>query len=110
MGLIDTLKWLWDPTTEEQRQYRAWNAQTPLQRHIQHIRIYIKGIDVPFKVTLKFEDKELGDWLMRVDLDDDVRAWLSRRAKNGVTVDDVWYAPNMIERIELGEKTVESIE
>lgn len=106
MALFDTLKWLWDPRTEEQKRYQT----DPLRRYTQDLRIYIKGIEKPFEVTLRFEDEEYGDWMMRVDLDDEVNEWLGRRAERGVTIDDVWYAPNMIERIERGEKTVEPIE
>jgi hypothetical protein len=42
-------------------------------------------------------------------IDSEVNRWLSGRTSNGIQVDGVWYSPNQIERIELGEKTVEEI-
>lgn len=105
MGLVDTLKWLWDPRTEEQVKYET----DPLRRYTQTLTIYIKGIETPFERVVEFEDTEFGDWLMRVDLDNDVRDWLDKRAKKGVTIDKTWYAPDQILRIEIGEHTVEEI-
>ena len=111
MGLIDTLKWLWDPREPEQKAYDAWDAVTPLQRHTQHLQIYIKGQAEPFARILEYQDKNygsLGNW--RIDLDDRVSEWLGRCGTKGVQIDSVWYSPDQIERIELGEKTVEPIE
>lgn len=111
MGLFDTLKWLWDPREPEQRAYDAWDKQTPLQRHTQYLKIYIKGRAEPFEQKLEYEDCNLGDlgnW--RIDLDDKVKEWLEKRGTRGVRIDNIWYAPEQIERIEIGEKTVEPIE
>jgi hypothetical protein len=111
MGLFDTLKWLWDPREPEQKAYDAWDKATPLQRHRQTLLIYIKGQSEPFVRILEYEDVSVGDlgnW--RVDLDDKVRGWLGRRGTKGVQIDSVWYSPDQIERIEIGEKTVEPIE
>jgi hypothetical protein len=105
MGLVDTLKWLWDPRTDEQKRYET----DPLRRYTQHLTVYIKGVGKPFERYIEFEDSNFGDWYIRVDLDDDIREWLNNRAKKGIKVDDVWYPPDMIERIELGEHTVEEI-
>ena len=106
MGLTDTLKWLWDPRTEEQKRYET----DPLRRYTQTLYVYIKGIDTPFERVIDFEDIEVGDWYMRVDLDNDVREWLNERAEKGVIIDKVWYAPDQIVRIEIGEHTVEDID
>ena len=111
MGLFDTLKWLWDPREPEQRAYDAWDKQTPLQRHIQHLQIYIKGQAEPFARILEYQDQNygsLGNW--RIDLDDRVSEWLGRCGTKGVQIDSVWYSPDQIERIEIGEKIIEPIE
>ena len=105
MGLVDTLKWLWDPRTEEQKRYET----DPLRRYTQHFQIYIKGIETPFNRVIEFEDAEFGDFMLRVDLDWNVREWLSNRVEKGVTIDKTWYAPDQIVRIEIGEHTVENI-
>ncbi len=105
MGLVDTLKWLWDPRSEEQKRYEA----QPLRRYNQNFEIYIKGIDTPFERYVEFEDSAFGDWEFRVNLGEEVQEWLSRRAEKGITIDKTWYAPDMIERIEIGEHTVETI-
>ena len=111
MGILDTLAWLWDPRDKDQKAYDAWNKTEPLQRHTQELDVYIVGIEQPFKRVLTFEDFEIGGIFdtMRVNLDDEVSQWLARRGRNGVKIDDVWYSPSQIERIELGKKTVESI-
>jgi hypothetical protein len=111
MGILDTLKWLWDPRDPDQKTYNAWDAVTPLQRHTQKAIIYIKNVDEPFFRVIECEDRDcgsLGKW--RVDIDDRVSTWLAQRGTKGIRIDDIWYAPDQIERIELGEKTVESIE
>ncbi len=105
MGLVDTLKWLWDPTTEKQKRYET----DPLRRYTQTLTIYIKGIDTPFERVLEFEDVSVGDWEFRVDLDNDVRDWLDKRSEKGVTIGKTWYAPDQIVRIEIGEHAVEEI-
>jgi hypothetical protein len=46
---------------------------------------------------------------MRVDLDWNVREWLDKRATKGIRLDDAWYPPEQILRIEIGEHTVEMI-
>ncbi len=105
MGLVDTLKWLWDPRTDEQKRYET----DPLRRYTQYLKVYIKGIDAPFERCIEFEDTKYGDWYFRANLDYDVREWLNDRATKGIKLSSVWYAPDMIERIELGEHTVEEI-
>lgn len=105
MGLISALKWLWDPRTEEQKRYET----DPLRCYTQTLNIYIKGIDTPFERVIEFEDVSVGDWLMRVNLANDVQKWLNERAEKGVTIDKTWYAPDQILRIEIGEHTVEEI-
>jgi hypothetical protein len=110
MNLIKTLKWLWDPRTEEEKAYDAWNAATPLRLHTQTVMVYIKNTEKPFVRVLEFKEFEfgsMGKW--RVNLDERVADWIAFRFTNGIGINSVWYAPNQIERIELGEKTVEPI-
>jgi hypothetical protein len=110
MGLISALKWMWDPTSDEDKKYKEWNKNTPLQRHTQDMLIYIKGVDTPFHREISFEDADVSEWLIRCHLDYEVRQWLAGCGTKGVKMDNVWYAPSMIERIELTERRVETIE
>ncbi len=106
MKLIDTVKWLWDPRSKEQKRY----DEGPLQRYIQTLNIYIKDVPDPFVRVLDYEDTRYGSLgVFRVDLDCRVNEWLVNRGTNGVKIDQVWYAPDQIVRIELGEQTVEVI-
>jgi hypothetical protein len=106
MGIINILKWLWDPRTEEQKRYET----DPLRFYKQNFVIYIKGVDEPFKRYIDFEDRKFGDFILRVDLEDDVHEWLDKCAKRGIRFDNVWYPPDQILRIEIGEHTVEEIQ
>lgn len=105
MRLVDTLKWLWDPRSEEQKRYET----DPLCCYTQQFLIHIKGIEQPVDCSIALKDVEVGGWLWRVDLEDEVRSWLNKRAVKGVRIDDVWYPPAMIERIEIGKHTVEML-
>ena len=106
MKLIDTLKWLWDPRSEEQKRY----DEDPLQRYTQTLHIYIKDVPDPFVRVLDYEDTRFGSLgVFRVDLGRNVQEWLSNRGSKGVTIDQVWYSPEQIVRIEIGEHTVELI-
>jgi hypothetical protein len=106
MGIVDSLKWLWDPRSEEQKRY----DEDPLQRYTQTLHIYIKDVPDPFVRVLDYEDTRFGSLgVFRVDLGRIVQEWLSNRGSKGVTIDQVWYAPDQIVRIEIGEHTVELI-
>jgi len=106
MGIVDSLKWLWDPRSEEQKRY----DEDPLQRHTQTLHIYIKDVPDPFVRVLDYEDTRFGSLgVFRVDLGRNVQEWLSNRGSKGVTIDQVWYAPDQIVRIEIGEHNVELI-
>jgi hypothetical protein len=106
MGLVGTLKWLWDPRSKEQKRY----DEDPLQRHTQTLHIYIKGVPEPFVRVLDYEDTKYGSLgVFRVDLDCRVNEWLVNRGTNGVKIDQVWYAPDQIVRIEIGKHTVEML-
>ena len=104
MGLFATLKWLWDPRDDAQKAYDAWDETTPLQRHTQHLLIYIKDLRPPFERTITFEDYNIGGLgNIRVDAEDKVNEWLAKCGTNGIKIDSVWYAPEQILRIELGK-------
>lgn len=107
MGIVDSLKWLWDPRSEEQKRY----DEDPLQRHTQTLHIYIKDVPDPFVRVLDYEDTRCGSlgMVFRVDLNRNVQEWLDKRAEKGITIDKTWYAPDQILRIEIGEHTVEEI-
>jgi hypothetical protein len=105
MGLIDTLKWLWDPRTEEEKRYET----DPLRQYTQKFLIYIKGIDEPFARNLIFTDVDADGWMFRVNLERAVSKWLAQRGVDGVEIDDTWYPPDMILRIEMGEHTVKEL-
>lgn len=105
MSFIDTLKWMWDPRTEDEKRYET----DPLRRYTQNFRIYIKGVEQSIDCSISLKDVEINGWVWRVDLDQEVRDWLNKRAVKGVRIDDVWYPPEQILRIEIGEHTVEMI-
>ena len=106
MGIVDSLKWLWDPRSEEQKRY----DEDPLQRYTQTLHIYIKDVPDPFVRVLDYEDTRFGSLgVFRVYLDRNVQEWLDKRSEKGVTIDKTWYAPDQIVRIEIGEHTVELI-
>lgn len=106
MGIISTLKWLWDPRTEEQKTRQS----APLRRYTQQCIIHIIGVEEVFEKNIAFEDQDFGsDWVFRVDIKHDIQNWLGARAEKGIKINDVWYPPAMIECIELGKLTVEEI-
>jgi hypothetical protein len=106
MSIIEKLKWFWDPRTEEEKRYKA----DPLRRYTQEVRVFVNNIEEPFERVLEFEDQEISGWIFRANFKRDMRDWLNRRGEKGIRIDDVWYPPAMIERIELGEHTAEEIQ
>lgn len=115
MKIIDTIKWLWDPRTEKEKAYDKWNRETPLQRREQKIAIYIKNREEPIITTVRVVDFETGgSGTLRYASSENcfntmVNEWLDNRAKNGIRIDSVWYSPETILRIELGESKLEAI-
>jgi hypothetical protein len=105
MGIIDTLKWLWDPRSEDEKRYKT----DPLRKHSQKLKVYLRDTEQPLEITFTRSDFQTGFGPLRYDIDYEVNRWLRGRTSNGIQVDGVWYSPNQIERIELGEKTVEEI-
>lgn len=104
MGLFATLKWLWDPRDADEKAYDAWDKRTPLQQHTQHLTIYIKDAETPFERTLGFKDFKISSFgNFRINVDREVRDWLDKCGTTGVKIDNVWYSPDQIVRIELGD-------
>ena len=103
MGLLDTLKWLWDPSTPEQKAYAAWDAATPLQTHTQHFTVWLTGIAEPFELSTEFHDFYGGSFgNMRIDVDYYTQRLRDKWGANGITIRGVFYPPARIEKIEIG--------
>lgn len=114
MGIVSTLKWLWDPRTEDEKSYSKWSEQAPLQRRTQELVIYIRDRTEPFRCDYTQEDFRTSDWTFRRASNDGIfndylNEWLGERGSKGIRIDDIWYSPEMIERIELGESVLEAI-
>lgn len=109
MTLIEKLKWFWNPQTEAEKAYET----DPLRRRNQFMKVYVKGLDKPLDRVYSQEDFGNHDWVFRNanenSFNSDLNNWLAKRGSNGIRVDNVWYAPESIERIELGEQTVEEL-
>lgn len=114
MSFIEKLKWLWDPRTEDDKAYAKWNAETPLQCRTQRLRVYIQGEAEPILTDYVQEDWEQEGYTMRWATSDTsfnrhLTDWLARRGTNGIKIDNVWYSPESIVRIELGESVLEDL-
>lgn len=109
MSLIEKLKWFWNPQTEEEKAYET----DPLRRRNQFMKVYVKGLDNPFVKVYSQEDVKVNDWVFRDanenSFNSDLNDWLAKRGSNGIRIDNVWYAPESIDRIELGQQTVEEL-
>lgn len=105
MGLIATLKWLWDTRSDEEKAYDVWDKITPLHRKTQTMKIFIKDLAEPVEVTFSIKDRMtgFGTWRVTENFNDCASEWLDARGKNGIRIDDVWYAPEQIVRIECGD-------
>ena len=115
MGIVSMLKWFWDPRTDEQKAYDKWDQETPLQRRTQRLRIYIQGEVEPILTDYVREDWEWAGDIMRSATSDtsfngQLTDWIARRGTRGIKIDNVWYSPESIVRIELGEQTLEAIQ
>ena len=115
MGLISTLKWLYDPRTDEQKAYDEWNEKTPIQCRTQDLYVFIRGREEPFVVEFTKTDEVYGDFSLRWASNyktfiSYLEDWIEARWTKGIHVDGVWYSPEMIERIELGESKLEVLE
>lgn len=114
MSFIETLKYLWDPRSDNKKAYDKWDQETPLQRRTQKLNVYIKNQETPITITYSQKDQESGFGTLRWASNEDtfdsfLKEWLGNRGSRGITIDWVWYSPDSIERIELGEQIVEAI-
>lgn len=66
MGILDTLKWLWDPRTDRQKEYERWDNETPLQRRTQKLKVVTKD-DFGKRthgIEYSLEDWEAPGWVL----------------------------------------------
>jgi hypothetical protein len=109
MSLIEKLKWFWNPQTEAEKAYET----DPLRRRNQLLKVYIKGVDNPFIRVYSQEDVRGRDWVFRNanenSFNSDLNSWLDKRGSDGIRIGNVWHAPESIDRIELGQQTVEEL-
>jgi len=107
MGLLDTLKWLWDPSTPRQKAYAAWDNATPLQTHTQYFTVWLTGIAEPFEISNKVYDFAGGSFgNIRINLDDYTQRRRDKWGAHGITIQGVFYPPARIEKIEIGRVEV----
>lgn len=107
MGLLDTLKWMWDPRTDDEKAYAAWDAATPLKTYTQHFTVWLTGIAEPFELSTKFRDFAGGGvGNIRVDIDYHTQALRDKWGTKGITIRGVFYPPARIEKIEIGRVDV----
>ena len=109
MSLLEKLKSMFDTRTEVEKAYEM----DPLRRRTQYMKVYIKDISAPFIKIYSQADKKYNDLVFRnANLDSfnsDLNCWLAKRGSDGIRIDDVWYGPESIVRIELGQQTVEDL-
>ncbi len=109
MSLIEKLKSMFDTRTEAEKAYQ----NDPLRRRTQYMKVYVKGLDKPLIRVYSREDFTVGHYMFRnADVNSfnpDLNRWLAERGSNGIRIDNIWYAPESIDRIELGEQTVEEL-
>jgi hypothetical protein len=114
MSLIEKLKNFLDTRDDKEKAYDEWNRVTPMQKRTQTLMVYVRDREEPFTVTYT-----LKDWLwhgdkMRRASDKQtfniyLSDWIEERGAKGIRDGSVWYSPESILRIELGEQTVEPL-
>lgn len=114
MKLLEALNNFLDSRSDEEKAYDSWNAKTPLQRRVQRLRVYIQGEAEPILTDYVLKDRKDGFGTMRWASNEDtfnsmLRDWLNRRGTKGIQIDNIWYSPKSIVRIDLGEQTIEAI-
>lgn len=114
MNIIEKLKWAWDPRTEEEKLAQKIEKATPLQCRTQHLKVYISGTQDPYEMTFSKKDQNFGSMgTLRLAGKESFKGflneWLDARGHKGIRIGSVWYSPESIERIELGDQTVENI-
>lgn len=84
------------------------------KRRIQHLKVYIRGYDKPFDRIYEVGDCCSGGFNFSWASDEAIfnsllDEYLSNRAKQGILMGRIWYSPESIERIEIGESKLETI-
>lgn len=112
--IMNTLKWLWDPRSDQEKAHEEWEKTAPMMRRTQKLTVHIKNME-PFNIFFSRTDIDYKDfgtqrWASEKDIfEDQLRKYLGNRGTKGIQIDSVWFSPEVIERIELGEQTVEEI-
>jgi hypothetical protein len=114
MSLIEKLKNFWDPRTDKEKAYDEWDRVTPMQKRTQTLRVYVRDRQEPFTVKYTLKDWRWSGEIMRRASDKQtfnrcLSDWIEDRGTKGIRDGAVWYSPESILRIELGEQTVEAI-
>jgi hypothetical protein len=114
MSLIEKLKNFWDTRTDKEKAYDEWNRATPMQKRSQKMLVYVRDLEEPFTVTYTLKDWYLyGDKMRRASdkktFNRYLSDWIEERGAKGIRDGSVWYSPESILRIELGEQTVEPL-
>jgi hypothetical protein len=112
-SIKDTLKWLWDPRSDQAKKYQEWENKTPLKRRTQKLTVFIKDKE---PVGTVFSRKDIDNELIKLRLasdkdvfEDQLHEWLSQRGTKGILIGSAWFGPEVIEWIQLGEQTAEDL-
>lgn len=114
MGIVEKLLWIWNPQTQEQKDYAKWDKSAPHQQRTQKLLVYIKDIDDPLVYDYVVKDWAIGKenfrWAsVERNFNIHIKHWIEERACEGIFIDDVWYGPESILRIELDKQTLEDL-
>jgi hypothetical protein len=114
MSLIEKLKNFLDTRDDKEKAYDEWDRVTPMQKRTQMLRVYVRDREEPFTVKYTLKDWYWSGEIMRRASDKQtfnryLSDWIEDRGTKGIRDDAVWYSPESILRIELGEQTVEAI-
>lgn len=110
MRIMEKLKRVWDPHTDEDKAYQKWDRKTPRQRREQKLAVHIKDHEEPLIVRYIQEDDRVRWASNKGTFDSYLNSWLTERGSRGIRLGSVWYSPEVILRIELvGESKLEEI-
>lgn len=114
MKIIEKLLWIYDPRTDEKKAYEKWDKTTPLQKRTQKLLVHVKDAHAPLVYNYVKEDWKFGKenhrWASsEKNFNVGLKIWLKKRATEGIMIGDIWYGPESVLRIELGEQTLEDL-
>ena len=83
-------------------------------RRVQSLNVYIKGISKPFEINFVREDYKIGQW--RCDeasnletFEIHLKTYLDARGTKGIRIEDTWYSPASIDKVELGKMSYQEL-